>query len=143
LKGVKVPVDKVKRNRVCLFLAGFLLFFLGLYLLSLTLDFIASSVSGAVFGAGVSLLLSGATYKETLKTKPLTGVERAEYIRSSHFKISLTGTILLFGGFGGVGVAPENIKIWFLTLAVIGVIILVAAWFYKPQNTQTTPTQMH
>ncbi|MDI9576945.1 MAG: hypothetical protein QM398_02275 [Thermoproteota archaeon] len=132
-------MDKNKRNQLCFIVGGLFSLVLGLYLFTLHVERIIASlftVSGIVF------LISGIRYEERLKRRVFKGEERAAYARSTYFRISLIGAVILFTGMGGAVLTmylnvPSADRIWILGVIALGGIILVVGRFFKKDTYET------
>jgi len=126
-------VDKNKRNQLCFIIGGLISLVLGIYLFTLHVERIVASlftVSGIVF------LISGIRYEERLKRRVFKAEERAAYARSTYFRISIIGAVILFVGMGGavltmyLNVPPAD-RLWILGVIALGGIIMAVGMFFK------------
>jgi asparagine N-glycosylation enzyme membrane subunit Stt3 len=70
-------------------------------------------------------MISGIRYKERINTKTLTGEERAAYLKSSYFILTMTGAVVLFGGLGVIALL-KYLQVEFFTLLWCLIIVLVS-----------------
>ena len=134
-------MDKIGKNQIYRIIAGIIFISLGIYLISLRVEYIIASL---VFLTGLTILINGFRYKPRLKMK-LEGEERKAYLRSAPFIIMLIGTITLFTGLGG-GLLARNllqngiVVFWFLGIAFIGGLLIIAGAIVKAADkTEKSP----
>ncbi len=133
-------MDKIGKNQIYRIIAGIIFISLGIYLISLRVEYIIASL---VFLTGLTILINGFRYKTRLKMK-LEGEERKAYLRSVPFIIMLIGTIILFTGLGG-GLLARNllqngiVVFWFLGIAFIGGLLIVAGAIVKAADKTKGP----
>jgi hypothetical protein len=115
-------VDKIRRNQAGLAVFGLILTFAGVYLFSIPLGY---PIPSLVTSSGIALMISGIRYKERINTKTLTGEERAAYLKSSYFILTMTGAVVLFGGLGVIALL-KYLQVEFFTLLWCLIIVLVS-----------------
>ncbi len=132
-------MDKNKRNQLCFIIGGLISLVLGIYLFTLHVERIVASlftVSGIVF------LISGIRYEERLKRRMFTGEERAAYARSTYFRISIIGVVILLAGMGGAVLTmylnvPSADRLWILGVIALGGIIMAVGMLFKKDTYKT------
>ncbi len=115
-------MDKIRRNQAGLAVFGLILTFAGVYLFSIPLGY---PIPSLVTSSGIALMISGIRYKERINTKTLTGEERAAYLKSSYFILTMTGAVVLFGGLGVIALL-KYLQVEFFTLLWCLIIVLVS-----------------
>ena len=122
----------MKRTQFYLLIAGIVLVFLGACLYYFRVE---SILTAFVTSAGFLCFLRCFRYKERPAGIVLTGEQRATYVRSSYFQISVMGTIMMFSGFGAGLLADylqaTSVVMWCFGVAILGMILLVGAGISK------------
>ena len=71
----------------------------------------------------------------------LTGDQRAAYAQTKYFRISIIGTIMIFGGFGAGLIVDymqaTTVVLWCFGVAILGMIFLVGAKLFKKRLMET------